>query len=64
MPNLTATIASAPSPAKPDSFLAAVNAARHDPSTAILRRALDAGDVDAAMTALGLASAVQAVSRA
>lgn len=54
------------SPAAParDPFLAAVEAARHDPRTAIVRRALDAGDVNAALTALGLSSALQAVARA
>jgi hypothetical protein len=62
--NLTTTLSAAPRPAKPDAFLAAVNAARHDPRMALLRRALDAGDVTAALTALGLASALQAVSRA
>ena len=62
MSQLTATI----SPAAParDPFLAAVDAARRDPRSALLRRALDLGDFDAALTALGLASALQAVSRA
>jgi hypothetical protein len=58
--NLTTTLSTAPRPAKPDAFLAAVNAARQDPRTALLRRALDAGDVNAALAALGIASATPA----
>jgi hypothetical protein len=58
------TEVTAPFSRRPDPFLAAVNAARHDPRTALLRRALGVGDIDAALAALGIASALQAVSRA